>query len=181
MADDGRRAGLGVADAVSLRSAVADAGLSDDQAAAVAQLCRAGAQVACLVGPAGAGKTRALRAAAAAWTATGHRVHGAAVSAMAASVLEAESGIASDTLVGFLRAVERGELVLDANDVVVVDEAGMVATAEFASLVGTVADAGAKVVFVGDDRHVAGEAMRALKRKISDAVYRQLLADAARR
>src|SRR5699024_2981872 len=63
--------------------------LSEGQANALAQIATSGRQVDLLVGPAGAGKTTAMRALHAAWTATHGRgsVVGLAPSAAAAQVL----------------------------------------------------------------------------------------------
>jgi conjugative relaxase-like TrwC/TraI family protein len=63
----GRRAGRGVADADAVQRSIASAGLGEDQAAAVRAVTLDGHAVACVVGPAGAGKSRTMRAAADAW------------------------------------------------------------------------------------------------------------------
>ncbi len=130
--------------------AIASAGCSDDQARAVRGLLSGGEQVALLVGPAGAGKSRALGAARLAWEAARHEVLGAAPSAMAAGVLEEASGITCDTLARLLGRLERAEVVLSPASVVVLDEAGMVRTDDLAALVAAVGEKGAKLVLVGD-------------------------------
>ena len=130
--------------------AIAEAGLGGDQEKAVHGLLSGGEQVALLVGPAGAGKSKALLAAGQAWETAGYEVLGCAPSAMAASVLEEASGIASDTLAKSLQRLASGEAVLSRRSVIVVDEAGMARTDDLARLVDAVRGGGAKLVLVGD-------------------------------
>ena len=155
----GREAGRGVADAQAVEVAVATHGLGPDQAEALRRLTRAGEAIACLVGPAGAGKSRAMGAAADAWGDSGIAVRGLAVSAAAAGVLQAESGIASETLAKFLYEHDRpggpdAHWRLRRGEVVVVDEAAMVASADLALVVTLATEAKAKVVLVGDHRQL---------------------------
>jgi conjugative relaxase-like TrwC/TraI family protein len=149
------RAGEGVAvvDAEDADAAIATAGLSAEQEAAVRQLLTSGAGVEVLVGPAGAGKTAALSAACAAWRAAGIPVQGAALAAIAARTLQAGTGIPSQSLTRFDRAVRAGDPdrgMPAPGGVLVVDEAGMVGTRDLARLEGLTASAGVKLVLVGD-------------------------------
>ncbi len=154
LADAGRGQGRSVADARAVEHAIEVAGLGEDQAAAVRAVTLGGDTVACVVGPAGTGKSRAMGAAAHAWRASGIPVRGLAVSAVAAGVLTAEADLATDTVAKFLfehdrpRADDRWRL--RAGEVVVVDEAGMVASRDLARLALAAQSAGAKVVLVGD-------------------------------
>src|SRR5207253_2323195 len=112
---------------------------------------------ACVVGPAGAGKTRMVRAARDAWSPTGTAVRGLAVSAVAAGVLAEEAGIPTETVAKFLHDAHRNGNPaggLGAGEVVVVDEAAMLATADLADLVDVVEAADAKLVLVGDHRQL---------------------------
>ncbi len=159
MAVAGREAGRCVADAMASEVAVASHGLGPDQAEAVQRLTLQGEALACVVGPAGAGKSRAMGAAAEAWNESGMAVRGLAVSAAAAGVLAAEAGIASETIAKFLYEHDSpngpGEpWRLSQGEVVVVDEAAMVASADLARVVALAADAQAKVVLVGDHRQL---------------------------
>ena len=154
----GREAAVAVASATAIAGAVADAGLGTDQAVAIARVCGAGEALVCLVGPAGAGKTRSVGAARLAWESSGIAVRGLAVSAVAAGVLSEEAGLTSDTVAKFL--VENAKIDPEAKwrlqrgEVVVVDEASMVASADLAALVGYVEAAEAKLVLVGDHRQL---------------------------
>ncbi|MGH9011053.1 MAG: ATP-dependent DNA helicase, partial [Acidimicrobiia bacterium] len=106
---------------------------------------------------AGSGKTRMLRAARDAWAAAGTPLRGLAVSAVAAGILADEAGIPSDTVAKFLHEAQRnGDSSggLQPGEVVTVDEAAMVATADLAALVDVVEAAGAKLVLAGDHRQL---------------------------
>ncbi|HEV2069508.1 MAG TPA: AAA family ATPase, partial [Acidimicrobiales bacterium] len=151
----GRDAGRAVASKPAVEVAIADGGLGDDQASAVRRVTLDGDAVSCVVGPAGTGKSRTMGTAARAWANSGMTVRGLAVSAAAAGVLQTEAGIASDTVAKFLLEHDRpgggtGPYRLGRDNVVVVDEAGMLASADLARVVALAEQAEAKVVLVGD-------------------------------
>jgi hypothetical protein len=107
------------------------------------------------VGPAGTGKTTALKPAVAQLHADGRVVFGVAPSAAAAQVLADETGLAADTLDKLLVEHQRiggprPPYVLPPSATIIVDEAGMVSTAKLAQLT-VLADARQwRVVLVGD-------------------------------
>ena len=151
---DGRSAGLAAIDQFALDLALEGSGLGADQAGAVSHITRSGDAVSVIVGPAGSGKSRALGTARRAWEADGYEVRGLAPSAMAAGVLTEEAGIDADTVAKFLVENERARVEpgwpLEPGQVVIVDEAGMVATADLVRLIDLAKQARAKVVLVGD-------------------------------
>ena len=151
-AEQGRDAGVAVVADRPLDKALRRSGLGDDQERAVRALVAGGDQIVCLVGPAGAGKSRSLEAARAAWERAGYRPIGLAPSAMAAGVLAESAGLSSETLAKFLleHAREGNGAQLDERSVVVLDEAAMARTDDLAKLVAAVVDARAKLVLVGD-------------------------------
>jgi len=151
-----------------------NATLGADQRRAVRALITGGDQVALLVGPAGAGKSRSLDAARVAWEQSGFRVIGLAPSAMAAAVLHEEAGIGSDTIAMFLRNFDsdRADARLDSRTVVVIDEASMVRTVDLARLVHHTAKAGSKLVLVGDPNQLGAVG--------AGGVFRTLVGDANR-
>jgi conjugative relaxase-like TrwC/TraI family protein len=158
-ASDGRDSGIGVANAGITEDLVVAHQLASDQAEAVRRLTLGGEQLICLVGPAGTGKTRTVGAAADIWQTAEIPVRGLAVSAVAAEVLGAEAGIPADTLAKLLYEHDRpggprSPYQLQRGEVVVVDEASQVATADFARLVELAKEAGAKIVAVGDYRQL---------------------------
>jgi conjugative relaxase-like TrwC/TraI family protein len=130
-----------------------DSGLSRDQEAAVRRLLSSGAGVEVIVGPAGAGKTAALRAAQLAWQAAGVEVRGVALAAIAARTLQSGTGISSQSLTRLIHAMRRGDPdggLPPAGGVLVVDEAGMVGTRDLAWLTDVTQQAGVKLVPIGD-------------------------------
>ncbi len=171
----GREAGVAVVSRSAIEAAVVSAGLGEDQAVAVRRVCGGGEAVVCLVGPAGAGKTRSVGAARAAWEASGVPVRGLAVSAVAAGVLTEEAGLASETLAKFLfenaKPAPERQWRLRAGEAVVLDEASMVATSDLAALVAAVEEAQAKLVLVGDHRQLGAVG--------AGGLFRLLVADTA--
>src|SRR5581483_10553928 len=83
-----------------------------------------GADLAVLVGVAGAGKSTMLEAARRAWEAQGFSVKGAALAGIAAENLEIASAINARTLASWERSWEQGYELLGAHDLLVIDEAG---------------------------------------------------------
>lgn len=150
LADAGRATTTALVDGNAVDRAVSAHGLSAGQAAVVHAVTGSGDAVSVIVGPAGAGKSRALRAAAAAWTSSGYPVRGMAPSAVAAGVLADEAAIAADTVAKFLHDHTQGLTRLERGEVVIVDEATMISTRDLAQLLDLAADAGSKVVLVGD-------------------------------
>ncbi|MET4682735.1 Ti-type conjugative transfer relaxase TraA [Brevundimonas faecalis] len=123
--------------------------LGDEQVLAVAHALSAGC-LAAVVGYAGTGKSTALGVARAAWEAEGYRVVGAALSGIAAENLEKGSGIPSRTLASLEYAWARDRDHLTRDDVLVIDEAGMVGTRQMRRILEAAERGGAKVVVVGD-------------------------------
>lgn len=119
-----------------------------------------------VVGYAGTGKSYVLGAARKAWEASGYRVQGASLSGIAALNLSKSSGIESRTIASLLYHLDQGTHHLDARDILVVDEAGMLGTRTMESLTREAEKAGAKLVLVGDPQQVqaieAGAPFRAL-------------------
>lgn len=153
----GRHAGVSVVPAEAVARAARAQRLGADQAAALRRICEEGQRLVCVVGPAGAGKTRMVRAARDAWAAEGTAVRGLAVSAVAAGVLAEEAGIPADTVAKFLHDARRDGNPsggLTQGEVVVVDEAAMLATSDLVDLVDVIERADAKLVLVGDHRQL---------------------------
>jgi len=161
------------------------AGLQVDQAELVRRFCGDDAGIVVAIGPAGAGKTTALRAVAAVCAADGRALVGLAPSAKAAAVLAAQVGVPTDTLHHFLYAADPaaatagsttpspapaagglGGLRLRAGDLIVVDEAGMAGTLRLALLAGLAERHGVLLRLLGDPAQLAaveaGGALRLL-------------------
>ncbi len=119
-----------------------------------------------VVGFAGTGKSAMLGVARQAWAAAGYEVRGAALSGIAAENLENGSGIPSRTIARMEHSWGQGRDLLTGRDVLVIDEAGMVGTRQLERVLSHAADAGAKVVLVGDPQQLqaieAGAAFRSI-------------------
>ncbi|MES2561340.1 MAG: Ti-type conjugative transfer relaxase TraA, partial [Pseudomonadota bacterium] len=119
-----------------------------------------------VIGYAGTGKSAMLGVAREAWENAGYTVRGAALSGIAAEGLEHGSGIASRTIASLEHQWGQGREHLTSRDVLVIDEAGMVGTRQMERVLSRAADAGAKVVLVGDAQQLqaieAGAAFRAI-------------------
>ena len=144
------------------------------------------------IGPAGSGKTTAMRALATILDAQGRRLIPLATSAAAASVLAAELDRPAENVHKFLHARRTGKtpnslFMLGPGDVVLVDEASMAGTLNLDALVQMAAEHGATVRLLGDPRQLgaveSGGALRLLAAETDPveltALYRFRNADEA--
>lgn len=119
-----------------------------------------------VVGYAGTGKSAMLGVARETWEDASLSVRGAALSGIAAENLEAGSGIASRTIASLEHQWAKGRDLLNANDVLVIDEAGMIGSRQMERVLFVANEAGAKVVLVGDPQQLqaieAGAAFRSI-------------------
>jgi Ti-type conjugative transfer relaxase TraA len=144
-------------------SALSQNNLSDEQKTAFKHVTEEG-DLKALVGVAGSGKSTLLAAARQAWEAEGFTVKGAGLSGIAAENLEIASGIKSRTLASYEYTWKEGRDALTKNDVLVIDEAGMIGTKQLERMLAAADKAHAKVVLVGDPEQLqaieAGAAFR---------------------
>ena len=105
-------------------------------------------------GWAGTGKTTMLKAVGAAYRDAGLSVFGCCQSAAAAQNLARETGIPSRTIASLLLSFCEARAKLGPRSVLVLDEAGMVGSADFAALQSEAFKAGAKLVCVGDPKQL---------------------------
>lgn len=152
-------------DAALARAADRGLVLSGEQADALAHVTD-GRDLGVVVGYAGTGKSAMLGVAREVWEAAGYEVRGVALSGIAAENLEGGSGIASRTIASMEHGWGQGRDLLSSRDVLVIDEAGMVGTRQLERVLSHAADAGAKVVLVGDPQQLqsieAGAAFRSI-------------------
>lgn len=113
------------------------------------------------IGPAGAGKTTAMRLAVDTIKADGGRVVGLSVAATAAAQLEESTGAESTTLAQWLhyrrKAADQeipSRFALHSGDVLIIDEAGMAGTLMLDEVTQDARAAGAHVRLIGDDRQL---------------------------
>ncbi|MBD8054467.1 relaxase domain-containing protein [Rhodococcus ruber] len=126
--------------------------LSDDQAAALAGVAISGRAVDVLVGPAGAGKTTAMRALRTAWEREHGRgsVIGLAPSAVAAQVLADDLGIRTENTAKWWQDHQNAGASFRKGQLVIVDEASLAGTLSLDRITEHAVEVGAKVLLVGD-------------------------------
>ena len=134
--------------------------LNASQAALVASMATSGARLQLAIAPAGAGKTTAMRALAAAWTDAGGDVIGLAPSAAAAAALREHTGAQTDTLAKLVWSITHRDLPewaarIGPAALVVIDEAGMADTLSLDTAVEFVVARGGSVRLIGDDQQLA--------------------------
>jgi conjugative relaxase-like TrwC/TraI family protein len=142
---------LAVAEPAAVDAALArDPALADEQREMVRRLASAGEGMVCVVGRAGAGKTRALRPLREAFEASGVEVIGASLQNTAARILEQEAGIRSTSLTRLLYEADVQGFGLPRRGVVVIDEAAMASTRALARLQDMALRDRAKLLLIGD-------------------------------
>jgi ATP-dependent exoDNAse (exonuclease V) alpha subunit len=151
----GRQAGAGVVDGAVLSGVFADvrfARLSDEQRRFVEGLTTSGMRIQAAVGAAGSGKTTALEAAVEAWHRAGFDVLGAAVGGTQTVVLGEEAQVESRTVASVIARYFHFDDLATITDrtVLLVDEASLVSTQDFALMAQAVTERGATMRFVGD-------------------------------
>ena len=160
--------------ALTVAQAATAGGLGNDQAAAVTAVATSGRVVDVLIGPAGAGKTTAMRTLRHAWTSLygDSSVIGLAPSAAAAEVLGQDLGVPADTLAKWLHDHHAGNATQTAGQLVIVDEASLAGTRSLHTIADHAATVGAKVLLVGDWAQLAavnaGGALKLLARDRDD-------------
>ncbi|AYV45567.1 Ti-type conjugative transfer relaxase TraA [Caulobacter flavus] len=151
--------------------------LSGEQKAAFEHVTE-GRDLGVVVGYAGTGKSALLGVAREAWEDAGYRVQGLALSGIAAENLEGGSGIASRTIASLEHQWAKDREWLDARDVLVIDEAGMIGSRQMERLISAAEKAGAKVVLVGDPEQLqaieAGAAFRSIAERHSHVEITQV-------
>ena len=145
--------------------------LKADQREMVRRLLSDPEGIAVVVGEAGTGKTFAIVAAAEGWAQAGYELRAIAPTWRAANVLRAE-GLEATSVARLLAQMDGGgegaeaETLLSPRSVLLVDEAGMVGSAELAALIEAADRAQTKLVLVGDHQQLgeieAGGLYRAL-------------------
>lgn len=125
--------------------------LNAGQRRIVQHLCTSGTRLAVAIGPAGTGKTTAMRAVAHAWQSDGRKVLALAPQKSAARVLGDDIGAPARTIESLLtRARKSGDAGIEPGTMLLVDEAGMAATATLAELQALADAHGAVVRWIGD-------------------------------
>ncbi len=161
------------------RAAVEKTGLTGEQRDTVAMMLTATAATTVLIAPAGAGKSHTMAGFARQWISfTGRRVIGLTTSTNAARVLQHEGLAESYNIAQFLGKVEgsnelRRPVPLHEDDVLVLDEASQLSTADLAMVQEAARQAGARVIATGDTTQLgaveAGGMFRLLAQEVPAA------------
>ena len=161
------------------REAIERTELSAEQRAAVVTMLTAATATTVLIAPAGAGKSHTMAGFARLWTSfTGRRVIGLTTSTNAARVLAHEGLAESYNIAEFLGKIEgsdelRRPVPLHQDDVLVLDEASQLGTADLAMLEEAARQAGARIIATGDTAQLgaveAGGMFRLLAQEVSAA------------
>lgn len=123
--------------------------LSDEQLEAVRYITE-GSQISVVIGRPGTGKSYLLKPIKEHYEQRNYRVVGAALSGKVAKSLQTDTGIASSTIASLTYKLANQQLKLNSNDVLIIDEAGMVDFASMALLIREAKKAGSKMILVGD-------------------------------
>ena len=161
------------------RAAVERTGLNGEQRDAVVMMLTAATATTVLIAPAGAGKSHTMAEFARLWTSfTGRRVIGLTTSTNAARVLQHEGLAESYNIAEFLGKTEgtselRRPVPLHQDDVLVLDEASQLSTADLAMLGEAARQAGARIIATGDTAQLgaveAGGMFRPLAQEVPAA------------
>jgi len=131
-------------------------GLSADQARAIAGIAQSPQLVQPLQAPAGAGKTRSLKALRAAAHRSNKHVLVIAPSGRAVDeAMRDEAGDRGETVAKALKLIDENALHIDRRTLIVADEASMVGTQDLTTLLEVSTKARAKLVLVGDAHQLA--------------------------
>jgi DNA primase catalytic core len=156
---DGHTVPLAAVDVALLEATASGVALNAGQVAMVRQMATSGARLQLAIAPAGAGKTTAMRALAAAWTKDDSTVIGLAPSAAAAAQLRDQIGGVADTLAKLTWSADHHDLPgwvgsIGPSTLVVIDEAGMADTLTLDAAVQFIVGRGGSVRLVGDDQQL---------------------------
>lgn len=125
--------------------------LDPEQRAAAIRATQDDNAVTVIEGAAGAGKTFAMKAVAAAYESAGYEVTGLASSWSAALNLKEAAALKNGhAITGWLKSVEGGKLPLNEKSLIVLDEAGMVGSQNMKHILELCEKSGAKVILLGD-------------------------------
>jgi len=123
--------------------------LNEEQQEAL-QYIAEGSDISVLIGRPGTGKSYLLKPLKEHYESHGLRVIGAALSGKVAKSLQNETGIQSQTIASLTYKLNTNQMTLTQNDILIIDEAGMVDFASLSTLIHTANQAKSKIILVGD-------------------------------
>lgn len=139
--------------------------LNEEQREALNYIVK-GADLSVVIGRPGVGKSYLLKPIKGYYEAQNNRILGAALSGKVAKALHAETGINSYTLSSLNYRLQHNLISLNQNDIIVIDEAGMIDFTSLSSIIEAVNKAKAKIILIGDPDQLKpinkGEIFRAI-------------------
>lgn len=123
--------------------------LNEEQTEAL-KFIASGNDISVLIGRPGVGKSYLLKPLKEHYESNNNYVLGASLSGKVAKALQSETGIASSTIASLIYRLRNNQIALTKDNVLVVDEAGMIDFSSMAYLIESVNKAGAKIILVGD-------------------------------
>lgn len=141
--------------------------------------------VSIVVGLPGTGKSFAMRHAVDIARTKGRKTYGLAPTGKVSSAIAHEAGTDyAATIDKFLIDVDQGKVVLQASDIIFVDEAGMIGTRNYNHLLRAVEQAGAKLVLIGDNNQLdpvsAGNTFNEFIKEHAGKPYTTILSEISR-
>ena len=158
--------------------AVASSNLNEGQRTAFNHIINNG-DLKIVTGIAGTGKSTLMKVAREAFEGSGYEVRGACFSGIATKGLEKEAGIKSTTVDSCLLQWDQGRGQLSKNNVLVIDEAGMLGTDKMNRLLDHANSEGAKVILVHDPEQFgaidAGAPSRAIAMRFGEKALTEVV------
>lgn len=128
--------------------------LSGEQAEVVRHALSAGS-IKVVEGAAGSGKSISAFAIANAFKAAGYTLRGLASSWSAASVIGRDAEIDSRAAAGFINAVQKGKIQLTKDDVLMIDEVGLLGSKDSEILLSFTEKYGCKIILIGEEKQLS--------------------------
>ena len=151
LANDGKHA----IDPAHTEKAIADQTMLSAEQADVVRHAVASGSIKVVEGAAGSGKSTSALAIANAFKAAGYTLRGLASSWSAASVIERDAQIDSRAAAGFISAVQKGTIQLTKNDVLMIDEVGLLGSKDSEVLLSFSEKYGCKIILLGEEKQLS--------------------------
>lgn len=169
LANDGKHE----VDAKHIEKAIANQPLLSKEQAAVVRHALAHGSIKVVEGAAGSGKSTSALATANAFKAAGYNVRGLAVNWSAAGVIGRDANIYSRAIAGFINGVQKEKIQLTKNDVLMIDESGLMCSRYAEKLFSLAEKYGCKIILLGEEKQLtpvsAGPALSIIMEKTGAA------------
>lgn len=151
LANDGKHA----INIVHTEKAIADQTMLSDEQVDVVRHAVSSGSIKVVEGAAGSGKSTSALAIANAFKAAGYTLRGLASSWSAASVIGRDAEIDSRAAAGFINAVQKGKIHLTKDDVLMIDEVGLLGSRDSEILLSYAEKYGCKIILLGEEKQLS--------------------------